>query len=701
MIASADGGGRRGAGEARAGREARRPRPARRGDRPRGAERARGDPLVGPERSPRASLATPTRPPAARATFIVAEIDRLTSVITSLLSFASPAAARAASRVGERALRPGRDARALELEAKRLRRAPARRAQLPPVKARLGSPRAGPARPPLERGPPRLRGGGEVALEARRRRRFGRDRRRGHRLRASLTSCATRIFEPFFTTRARAPGSASRSRARSSRRTAAASTSASGSGGGARFRICAARRARHDDARPRRRRRAAHGGGRSRCALGRAGYDVRDAHERRRRAGRARGARRRRGRDRLEDAGMDGLELLRRIRERRPGCPVILAHRARQRAVGGRGDARGRLRLRHEALRQRRAARASSAARSSSTRLERENRYLRQEVAQPLRPRRRWSPRARSSRELLDLRPPRRAEPRDGADPGRERHRQGAGGAPAALLERSRRPAVRRRQLQGVRRGRARERVSSATRRARSPAPRRLARRLLRARRRRHALPRRDRRGRAPTSRRSCCACCRTARCSASAATQPRPSTCAWSRATNRVLRDEVAAGRFREDLYFRLNVIPIQLRPAARAPRRHPAAGRALLPRAPCAPRRPPARAAPEAERAILEHGWPGNVRELENVDRARRQSLARGDTITPEDLLLEQTIESKARGGPEPGGTLQEMPRHSAASDRIRRRSPPRGQRARSPRALGVDRTTLTAPMRRLGLE
>jgi len=92
--------------------------------------------------------------------------------------------------------------------------------------------------------------------------------------------------------------------------------------------------------------------------------------------------------------------------------------------------------------------------------------------------------------------------------------------------------------------------------------------------------------------------------------------------------------------------------------------------------------------------------VRELENaIERA--VVLARGDTITPEDLLLEQTIESKRAAAPEPGGTLQEY-LDRAASDRIRAAlAAAGGQRVEAARALGVDRTTLYRTMRRLGLE
>ena len=85
--------------------------------------------------------------------------------------------------------------------------------------------------------------------------------------------------------------------------------------------------------------------------------------------------------------------------------------------------------------------------------------------------------------------------------------------------------------------------------------------------------------------------------------------------ATNRDLEEEIKAGRFREDLYYRLNVVHLAAAAAARARRRHPRAralpGGALRARV----RRQGARAdAATRSPRIKRHRWPGNIRELEN---------------------------------------------------------------------------------------
>ncbi|MCB1747873.1 MAG: sigma-54-dependent Fis family transcriptional regulator [Gammaproteobacteria bacterium] len=108
---------------------------------------------------------------------------------------------------------------------------------------------------------------------------------------------------------------------------------------------------------------------------------------------------------------------------------------------------------------------------------------------------------------------------------------------------------------------------------------------------------------------------------------------------SNRDLREEVAAGRFREDLYYRLNVMPIHV-PALRERRADviPLA-RALAARA--AERA--ATAAPEfsaaAEQRLAAYDWPGNVRELDNVVQ-RALILHQGSAIEAHDLMFESTL-------------------------------------------------------------
>lgn len=94
--------------------------------------------------------------------------------------------------------------------------------------------------------------------------------------------------------------------------------------------------------------------------------------------------------------------------------------------------------------------------------------------------------------------------------------------------------------------------------------------------------------------------------------------------ATNRNLWDEVGAGRFREDLYFRLQVFPVVLPPLRERPEDIVPLAEHLLTRLPSVPRHLDA----DARSALTSYEWPGNVRELLNV--LRRASLfADGDTL------------------------------------------------------------------------
>ncbi len=100
--------------------------------------------------------------------------------------------------------------------------------------------------------------------------------------------------------------------------------------------------------------------------------------------------------------------------------------------------------------------------------------------------------------------------------------------------------------------------------------------------------------------------------------------------ATNRDLADDVRAGRFREDLYYRLNVIQIRM-PALRERRTDvPVFLDHFLDRVSAELARPRPRLAPEAEQLLCAYEWPGNVRELANVVE-RAVTLAEGEVIGP----------------------------------------------------------------------
>ncbi len=105
---------------------------------------------------------------------------------------------------------------------------------------------------------------------------------------------------------------------------------------------------------------------------------------------------------------------------------------------------------------------------------------------------------------------------------------------------------------------------------------------------------------------------------------------------TNRHLRDEVEGGRFREDLYYRLNVIPLGLTPLrARRADVLPLAMRLLTSHTP--PGEPIPALSAEAGQLLLAYDWPGNVRELDNVMQ-RALVLCDGAVILPEHISFEQ---------------------------------------------------------------
>ena len=107
---------------------------------------------------------------------------------------------------------------------------------------------------------------------------------------------------------------------------------------------------------------------------------------------------------------------------------------------------------------------------------------------------------------------------------------------------------------------------------------------------------------------------------------------------SNRNLRAEVEAGRFREDLYYRLNVMPLHVPPLRERPDDIIPLAKALLKRAAAGSGQPVPELAVSAQSRLLEHHWPGNVRELDNVMQ-RALILNAGESIEGSSLMFEDT--------------------------------------------------------------
>jgi two-component system response regulator PilR (NtrC family) len=103
--------------------------------------------------------------------------------------------------------------------------------------------------------------------------------------------------------------------------------------------------------------------------------------------------------------------------------------------------------------------------------------------------------------------------------------------------------------------------------------------------------------------------------------------------ATNRDLRAQVEAGRFREDLFYRLNVIGIDLPPLRERREDIPLLVRHFLAELGALHGRPAGRFSPEAARFLMQHDYPGNVRELENIVE-HAIAMCDGEVLTEEHL-------------------------------------------------------------------
>jgi two-component system nitrogen regulation response regulator GlnG len=185
--------------------------------------------------------------------------------------------------------------------------------------------------------------------------------------------------------------------------------------------------------------------------------------------------------------------------------------------------------------------------------------------------------------------------------------------------------------------------------------------------------------------------------------------------ATNRDLAQAVRQGRFREDLHYRLNVVPIYLPPLRERKEDIPLLAHEFLRQYREQADETTKGLAPKALELLARHDWPGNVRELETV--VRRAALnARGKLIQPSDLPPELARHARRPGDDSPdfdtavarlAEQLFDTPPaagvYRALIDRLERVVLPRaversqGVRLQAARLLGINRNTLYAKLER----
>jgi DNA-binding NtrC family response regulator len=166
--------------------------------------------------------------------------------------------------------------------------------------------------------------------------------------------------------------------------------------------------------------------------------------------------------------------------------------------------------------------------------------------------------------------------------------------------------------------------------------------------------------------------------------------------ATNRDLRADVSAGRFREDLYFRLAVIPMHLPPLRERREDILPLARHFLAKWNSDLSRQIAGWTAEVEAYLLRHSWPGNVRELENAIE-RGVVLAQGEVIERRDMLIEVEAESTTSEVSQQPENLQTFLDRATAEHVRAVLKEVGGVRAEAAKRLGIERTTLYRLMRK----
>jgi two-component system response regulator HydG len=165
--------------------------------------------------------------------------------------------------------------------------------------------------------------------------------------------------------------------------------------------------------------------------------------------------------------------------------------------------------------------------------------------------------------------------------------------------------------------------------------------------------------------------------------------------ATNRDLAEEVKQGRFREDLYHRLNVLVVTLPPLRERPADIEALIEHFLGESAKRLGQPAKRLAPETRTLLLRFPWPGNVRQLRNV-LERSSIMATGAQIIPADLPPELKAEAATVQLDAPMSTLAAVEKSHVL--RVLERCA--GNKKQAAEILAIDRSTLYAKLKQYGV-
>ena len=181
-------------------------------------------------------------------------------------------------------------------------------------------------------------------------------------------------------------------------------------------------------------------------------------------------------------------------------------------------------------------------------------------------------------------------------------------------------------------------------------------------------------------------------------ATKPTRVDVRFIAATNRNIKDTVAAGQFREDLYFRLNVISIHIPPLSERRDDIPLLSYYFLKKLSIVMNKEIREISPEVMSILTNYDFPGNVRELENIIE-RGLALANGDTIEvshlPEDLMDLSIRTFRKSNGKISSLEDQEVAYIKWVLNEVG------GNKGMAAEHLGIDRVSLWRKIKKYGLE